>query len=125
MRLVEPWFGSGKVVVADSWFGSIKYAEELAEKGMHACLSVKGNTKGFPKTKLFEKVTQRGEAFCLKQDVALGLEGEGPTTTLYAAAHMDKKPMHLISTCSMLIAGPQRVRHRYHYNEVLGTMEHK
>lgn len=59
MRVCEPWFGSNRVVVADSWFGSVSCVEELAEKGLHSVMSVKTNSRGFPKRILYEKVRDR------------------------------------------------------------------
>jgi hypothetical protein len=34
LRLVEPWFNSGRVIIADAWFGSVKCALELFKHGM-------------------------------------------------------------------------------------------
>lgn len=56
LRLAERYRGSNKVVVADSWFGSIKCAEELRDLGLHSIMSVKGNHKGYPKAALREAV---------------------------------------------------------------------
>ena len=34
MRLVKPWFGTQRVLAADSWFASVKTAEALADNGL-------------------------------------------------------------------------------------------
>jgi hypothetical protein len=35
LRLVEPWFGTSRVVGGDSWFASIKTAEAVGKKGLY------------------------------------------------------------------------------------------
>jgi len=52
LRLVEKWFGSWRIVVGDSWFGSLTTAVELKNKGLHCTLTVKTAHKGFPKAAL-------------------------------------------------------------------------
>ena len=50
LRLAEPWKGSGRVVIADSWFGSCRTAEWLwDELGLYSILCVKNGHKGFPR----------------------------------------------------------------------------
>lgn len=49
LRLVQDWKGAGYIVVADSWFGSTRTAEELAELGFYVVLSIKRGCKDFPK----------------------------------------------------------------------------
>lgn len=52
MRLVRPYFGQKKIVVADSWFGSAKCAYALRLHGLHSIMNVKTAHKGFPKAAL-------------------------------------------------------------------------
>ena len=53
LRLVEPYKGTGRVVIGDSWFGSCKTAEWLLDvMGLYSILSVKIGHKGFPKSQI-------------------------------------------------------------------------
>ena len=113
LRLARRWFGSGKCIVADAWFGSCRTAEELRENGVHCIMSVKIGHKGYPKKELLEACKERGQVKTLKCQVQLGWENEGPVEDFYAMCHMDKKPMLIISTCGMTLPGPNRQRDRY------------
>lgn len=115
LRLVEPWRGSKRVVIGDSWFGSVRTAEELAEIGLHSILCVKGGHAGYPRDELRAVMKERGDTKFLKTDVRLGYEGEGDVITFYAGAHMDKKALTLVGDCGMTIPGPAKTRHRYKY----------
>ena len=44
MRLVKNWFYTGRVVIADSWFGSFRCAFGLLDKGLFSVMNVKRNT---------------------------------------------------------------------------------
>ena len=49
MRCVKPWFGSGRLVIIDSGFASVKCAHGMAEHGMYVVGNVKSASAGFPK----------------------------------------------------------------------------
>lgn len=68
----------------------------MDELGLHSLLAIKTGHRGYPKKLLVEKV--KGERFSkcfMKTDVAL----EVGTTTFFAGAFMDKKPLLVLSTC--------------------------
>ena len=51
MEAVRPWWETGRVVVADSWFGSLITAALLYTKGLYAVLAIKKRgywPRGFP-----------------------------------------------------------------------------
>ena len=35
LRLCEPWFHSGRIILGDSWFASVKVAEQLHNRGLY------------------------------------------------------------------------------------------
>ena len=47
LRLSEPWFGSNRVVAGDSWFASVRTAEELGKNGLYFIGDIKTGTKRF------------------------------------------------------------------------------
>ena len=52
LRLVAPYFGSARVVIADNWFGSYKCAVALRQKGLFSIM--KTGHKKFPRDKIKE-----------------------------------------------------------------------
>ena len=48
LRLTEPYWHKGKVVVADSWFGSYRNACAHLTKGTYVVMNVKRNTAQAP-----------------------------------------------------------------------------
>ena len=61
IRLTQPYHGSGRRIVADSWFGSVKSAVELRKHVLFSIMLVKTAHKNFPQTLLGEACLQRGE----------------------------------------------------------------
>lgn len=103
LRLCKPYKGSGRCVVADSWFGSCNTSEWLwDELGLHSILAVKTGHRGFPKAQLLRDIS--GERFSQKF-YKCEVELERGPTTFYAGGFMDKKPMLLVGTCGTSLPG--------------------
>jgi len=49
LRLTEHWQSSGRIVVGDAWFGSVRTVEELLGIGLYSIMCVKQGSAGFPK----------------------------------------------------------------------------
>jgi len=49
LRLTDPWRGTGRTIVADAAFGSVRTALEVEKLGNHFMGVVKTATKGYPK----------------------------------------------------------------------------
>ena len=56
LRMVKPWIGTGRVLIADSWFGSVPCILALFAVGLFAVMMVKTAHKGYPKTELLQKL---------------------------------------------------------------------
>lgn len=110
LRLTKYWAGSGRTVIADSWFGSCNTAEFLMDvHGLHSILCVKNGSAGYPKAKMREALGGvRHKQVFFKVDVEL----ERGTHTFYAGGHQDRKPLHLIATCGTSLQGESRTRYR-------------
>eukprot|EP00966_Prymnesium_polylepis_P282143 6519500-Prymnesium_polylepis.1 len=128
LRLCEPFFASGRIVVADSWFGSVQTALALYEHGLYSILNVKTAHKGFPITELFQEVwDEKGAKVSKAEAKALGkfpkdggkrgmhagfvkiFDVKGSSVELLAAGHNAKLPMLLVSTAGDLLPGePQK-----------------
>lgn len=110
LRLTKPWAGTGRTVVADSWFGSCNTAEFLMDvHGLHSVMSVKNGSGGYPKAAIREAlggVRHRSAFFKVEVQLDSGVR------TFYAGGHQDRKPLHLIATCGTSLPGPERTRYR-------------
>ena len=111
LRLSEYWKNSGRIVIGDSWFGSVKTAVQLMLKnGLYSILLVKTAHKNFPKRELGEAkaVLERGERVSAESSI------EG--VDLLAVRFKDLKEKQFISTCSSSTEGPPRITK--HHGEV-------
>ena len=52
LRMARPFEGSGKTIVADSWFSSLKTAKALLERGVFFIGNIKTAHRHFPKAHL-------------------------------------------------------------------------
>ena len=52
LRLVAPYFGSARVVIVESWFGSYKCVVTLRQRGLFSIMNVKTGRKKFPGDKI-------------------------------------------------------------------------
>ena len=60
LHLTDEYYGTGQIVVADSWFGLVKSAIALMKKGLYANMFVKTAHKDFPSDQLNEKNLSSG-----------------------------------------------------------------
>ena len=82
LRMMQEWFGSGRIVVVDAWFGSFKMAYAMMDNGLYVVANVKNNTKRFPKEIIKEVLHTRGDVKHMKVQVEGG-------HTIYASGHCD------------------------------------
>lgn len=86
------------VVATDNWYTSFKLAVYLLRLGIYLIGTVKSNSKGVPKDKVFKKTGKakhnRGHHNCEK----VAVDVNGVTKWVYFISWMDNKPVHFIST---------------------------
>lgn len=58
LRMLKPYFSSGRVLIADLWFGSVACALALFRHGLFAVMNVKTATKNYPKAELMAEVDE-------------------------------------------------------------------
>lgn len=98
LRLTEPWHGTGRIVVGDSWFGSVKTSTELRKRGLYFLGMVKTAHKNYPLKEAVRRCPQgKGSAV-----VATARREE---TDLIAVAWRDLKVHTFVGTCSTTIPG--------------------
>ena len=103
--LMKAWKGTGRVVIGDSWFGSVKSAINLMKSnGLYSILLVKTAHKLYPRALLAERELARGEwvsATATIEDV-----------NLIATKFVDLQVKQFISTCSCTVSGqPHKTKH--------------
>ena len=58
LHLTQPCHGSGRCIIADSWFGSVKSASNLIRRGLYSIVLAKTVHKDFPCQLLGEEPLQ-------------------------------------------------------------------
>jgi hypothetical protein len=113
LRLVQPWFSSGRIVCGDSWFASVETAVFLRKNGLHFTGLVKGSSKYFPKKYLnnFNHPT-RGDT------ATLTATKDG--VPLIAHSWSDRKLKCFVSTCGTTLPGEPAWKRRYHRLAFIG-----
>ena len=107
LRLTAPWVHSGRIVILDSGFASLKTAIALAEVGLYMIGNVKTAHSGFPKKWLNSQVSQRGDRACATHSFTM----HGRQMDVLAAIDKDKQPMSLIGTAGTTSMGTTLERH--------------
>ena len=125
LRMMEPFKGSGRVLIGDSWFGSVKTALLLYEWGLYSVLNVKTAHKFFPKQALFASLKDEvlGGFIAYRTEVvltsgatmklnAVGHKGPGRLSGKRAKAlgweQVKGVPLLLVSTCSTTLPDGNR-----------------
>ena len=65
IHLTQPYHGTGKRVIDDSSFVSVKYASELCKKELYSIMLVKTAHKGYPCKHLWEKLSGTRTVGCM------------------------------------------------------------
>ena len=68
LQLTEAYHGSGRRVIADSWFASVKCVKALMERGLYL-MFVKTAHKDYPWELLSQNNLQRGEWNAVKAEI--------------------------------------------------------
>ena len=107
LRLSESIKGTGRVVVGDSWFGSVKTAVALKKIGLYSILLVKTAHANYPKELLNTHKLARGEW--------VGYTAKIDDVDVMAVTFQDLKRKQFISTCETVVPGKPRVT-KHHGN---------
>ena len=105
LRMVDRFKDGGRVLIADSWFGSVACILALYAWGIFAVMNVKTGHKNYPKDKLLELLgfdkkknlcpkERRGEWFTFVRKIST----PSGACQVMASGHNSKKPVLIIST---------------------------
>ena len=70
IHLTQPCHGTGRRVIADSWFVSVKYASELCKTGLYSIMLVKTAHKDYQCMLLGESDLEREQWVSYSADTA-------------------------------------------------------
>lgn len=105
-RLVKPWFGTGRIVIGDAAFSSLRTVIELLKKGLYYLGVLKQCTWGFPKKYLDQWAASVQDAgrHCV---VTTNVDIHGGQKLVMGVAWKAKKNMHrtLIGSALTTLAG--------------------
>jgi hypothetical protein len=116
LRIVEPYFNTWRVVIADSRFASFELAVALLERGLYFCGVVKNNTRSYPKVFLHRRIAtmKKGEWVTAVTDVVLGRKSFSVTATCWRFRSKHKKcKFTMIATGIPTTAGPPVTKKRF------------
>ena len=134
LRMCKPFFSTMRVLIADSWFGSVACAIALHSKGIFSVMNVKTATTNYPKDAMMEVVGEikgnsadakkqrkerRGKAIAFTQEVDVGGDRK---VTLLAGGHNKKVPLLLITTCMTMLPGVEHNK-SWKVNHADGSVE--
>lgn len=112
LRVTEHWWASGRVVIGDAWFGSVRTVEELLDVGLYSIMCVKQGCAGYPRATLRQLLQNRGDKVFFKTNTLFDDGEEVRVRPIFAGGHMDKQPLMLCASTGTSVAGEQRVRYR-------------
>lgn len=123
LRLVDPWLGKQRVIIADAAFGSLLTCTELLKRGTYFLGAVKQCHKGYP-TIFFSNWSKsnppRGSSYALQSTVKCGNQEKFVTALGWIAKSGTVKPF--IGSCSTTLEGDPLVVPRHSYELVEGEM---
>ncbi|RHZ53471.1 hypothetical protein Glove_441g18 [Diversispora epigaea] len=95
LRLTEPWFSSGRTIIADSWFGSVKACTTLYKHGLYSILQLK-------KRRYWPKNIPCDITDALESDYGLFISqvGKFDDVDLTLCSLRDRKNIVLLASCS-------------------------
>ena len=105
LRLTEPWHGSGRIVIGDSWFGNMNNISACLSHGLFPIFNMKGACKAFPIEEVKSQVTKEKRTYSLMAKIKLK---NGEEYHVTAGGHKERQPMVLAATCSTMQRGPDR-----------------
>ncbi|CAG8686282.1 16696_t:CDS:2, partial [Dentiscutata heterogama] len=95
LRLVQPWYGSGRTVVGDSWFGFPKLCIALMQNGLYSIFHVK-KRRGWPLNYPGDMVQRLGSTYGSYVSKVANIDN----VYLMAASLKDRKPQCIVATVS-------------------------
>ena len=108
LRICQFWWGTGRIVIGDSWFGSVKTVVQLFIRGLHAMCNVKTAHKNYSRAQV-KKICPEGRVVHGSVTCELPAKpGKSPYRLLATCWRRCKFLMYLICTCSADLPGLEK-----------------
>lgn len=98
VRLTEPWHGTGRIVLGDSWFGSVNTAVQLKKRGLYFIGMVKTATRNYPLKEGTKRCPETRGSFT----AAVATYEEVPLVSIF---WRDRKVHTFVGTCGTTLPG--------------------
>jgi hypothetical protein len=118
LRLTEDFKGTGRTVVGDSAFSSVRTLVALGRRGLHFMGCVKTAHSGYPKKVLEAWASGGPTAIKPARGSHCLLSSQYDNTSFYALGWLDKKLLTYISSRGTTHAGSKSIRFRHRRTEV-------
>ena len=113
LRLTKPWWGTGRIIIADAWFGSLRCAYQLLTHHLYCIMNVKTCHAGFPKKALRDMCPARNDRAHMELVTHDGLH-------VFGSCHRDVQPMVLVHTTGSSEEGESRFRRFAAFDKAVG-----
>ena len=113
LRLAVAYHGTGRIIVANSWFGSLKTAIALMKHGLYCNMLVKTAHKGFPREFLNQTDLSRGEWAAYAADVGVRVQVNNCKIVLQIHLSQRHSTIFPCNTLSMVL-----YRNKFHKSKI-------
>ena len=118
LRLVKNFENTGRIIIADAWFGSLRLAHQLLVRNLYSIMNVKTCHGGFPKKMLRDACPNRG-------DQAHAQIRLPDNRVIFGSCHRDVQPMVLVHTTGTSSPGESRYRRFAAFDKEVGHVVRK
>jgi hypothetical protein len=121
LRVTTPWHNTDRIVIVDSWFGSVRTCLALMNHGLFSVLAIKTGSDGFPKQQLINLAPMRFDHVAMQK--TFNLQHVGKRVKVIAAVWKDKKHRLVAATCgtNRLLPARERVKVKYQGGQIVRT----
>lgn len=106
LRLTSSWHGTGRIVIGDSWFASVKTACELYKRGLYFLGIVKTATRNYPMLEIKRRCPEERGGYTYATSTT------DQNCRLISLAWRDKKIHTFIGSCGTTMEGSPALKRR-------------
>lgn len=111
LRLTLPWHNTGRIIIADSWFGSVRCAIALLHYGLFCVMNVKTAHKFYPKEALRVEISKEKRDY--GKTAKITFKDKQPffktkDFTIGVGVQREKKPLFAVYTAETMLPGNPR-----------------
>ena len=111
LRLTLPWHNTGRIIIGDSWFGSVRCAIALLHYGLFCVMNVKTATKYYPKEALRVQISKEKRDYGKTASITFKEKQPFFKTKDFiigVGVQREKKPLFAVYTAETMLPGEPR-----------------